>query len=123
MNERIKSVRKAVGLTQSKMGEAMNVNQTTVAMWESGTRVMTKPTFELFCMKFSVNREWLETGEGEMFVQRTRNEELALWIGEVMNSQPDSIKIRLLSALSKLPPEGWELIDKFAADLADREGK
>lgn len=120
MHERIKSVRKSLGMTQKQLGEIMNVNQQTIAMWENGSRVMQKPTLALFCTALSVNREWLETGEGEMFVKRSESEQLGIWIGEALAAVPEDARRRLLSVLPQMSVDGIEAVALFAEFVLSR---
>ena len=41
MNERIKELRKALGLTQAEFGERIGVKPNTITNYESGLRVLT----------------------------------------------------------------------------------
>lgn len=115
MNGRIKEVRKALGLSQEEFGRRLGVTRGAVTNIEFN-KVEPKPLFvELICREFDVNEEWLRTGEGEMFVEKTRDEELAQFFGEVLSEEPD-LRRRLLSAMSRLDIEQWAML----ADVARR---
>lgn len=68
MNERIKELRKALGLTLDKFGERLGVTKQTVSRIENGINNVTDQMFKSICREFNVNENWLRTGEGEMFV-------------------------------------------------------
>lgn len=82
MNERIKQLRKALGLTQAEFGSRISMKQNTVAQIEGG-RNTSKQTIFAICREFGVNEEWLRTGTGEMFntVSDTEMEALAQLYG------------------------------------------
>lgn len=67
MNDRIKELRKSLGLSGEKFGERVGVKRNTVSQWETGTNSVTDQMFKSICREFNVNEEWLRTGEGEMF--------------------------------------------------------
>ena len=67
IGERIKELRKALGLTQTKFGDRIGLKQNSVALIETG-RPTSDQTIFAICREFRVNEEWLRTGAGEMFV-------------------------------------------------------
>ena len=67
IGERIKELRKVLGLTQTKFGDRIGLKQNSVALIETG-RPTSDQTIFAICREFRVNEEWLRTGEGEMFV-------------------------------------------------------
>lgn len=73
LGERLKQLRKELGLTQSAFAERIGSVQNTVTGYESGRRNPSAPVVSLICREFSVNERWLRTGEGEMFAQATND--------------------------------------------------
>ena len=80
MNERIKELRKALGLTLERFGEALGVGKTAINKIESGQNNVTDQMFKSICREFDVNEEWLRTGEGEMFKELSRSEKIAVFL-------------------------------------------
>lgn len=70
MNNRIKKVRKALDLTQQQFADSIGVKRNTVATYELGRSEPSNAAISLICKTFSVNEEWLRTGEGEMFAPK-----------------------------------------------------
>lgn len=66
MNERIKKIRKAAGLTQQEFSERLNIGRGTLANYEVGRNEPIDAVISLICREFNVNEKWLRTGEGEM---------------------------------------------------------
>nr|DAG26659.1 MAG TPA: Repressor protein CI [Caudoviricetes sp.] len=112
LNERLKKLRKALDLTQQQLAEHLGVKRNTVAQWELGINAITEQVITSICREFDVNKEWLRTGEGEMFVIRSDEEELAAFFGDILNDG-SSFKKRFISALAALDTEDWEVIEKF----------
>ena len=75
MNERIKAIRKKMGLSQSDFAERIAISRSALAKIESGENRPSERTQMLICDKFGVNREWLQTGEGER-LKRTATDDL-----------------------------------------------
>lgn len=67
MNERIKELRKSLGLTMEKFGERLGVTKVAISNIEKGNRNVTDQMFKFICREFNVNENWLRTGEGSMF--------------------------------------------------------
>lgn len=67
--ERVKEIRKALGLTLEKFGEKVGVGKTAISNIEKGNRNLTKQMTKSICREYNVDYMWLTTGEGEMFVE------------------------------------------------------
>lgn len=67
-NERVKEVRKSLGLTLEKFGERIGVTRGSMSNIENGNRNLTEQMTKSICREFGVDYIWLTTGEGEMFV-------------------------------------------------------
>lgn len=117
MNERIKELRKELGLTQQKFANSIGVKQNTVAQYEMGRNPPTGTVVTLICHEFGVNEEWLRTGVGPMLREKTRDEDLAEFFGKVLAGDPD-FRRRLLSAMSRLTEEQWAMLEEVAQRLA-----
>lgn len=86
-------------------------------MLEKGERVPSDRTIADICREFDVREEWLRTGQGPMLVERTRDEELAEFFGNVLAR--DDFKQRLLAALSRLDESEWAMLEQVARKLLD----
>lgn len=67
-NERVKEIRKTLGLTLEKFGERIGVTRGSMSNIENGNRNLTEQMTKSICREFSVDCMWLTTGEGEMFI-------------------------------------------------------
>lgn len=66
--ERVKEVRKALGLTLEKFGERLGLKKNAISQIETGKNSLTEQNTKAICREFSVDYMWLTTGEGEMFI-------------------------------------------------------
>jgi len=117
MDERIKELRKALGLTQQEFSDKIGVKRNTIAQYESGRNSPIDAVISLICREFNVNEEWLRTGEGEMFKPKSRNEELFEFVTNAIG-EPTGIQAQLLTVMAQLSVEQWELLDDMAHKLA-----
>lgn len=69
INQRVRSIRKKLGMTQGQFGKRISVAQTSLSQIEVGDREVTNKVARLICHEFNVNESWLRTGEGDMFVE------------------------------------------------------
>lgn len=67
MKERLKLLRKTVGLNQKKFGEKIGITGAAICNYENGSRSLTEQVIISVCREFNVNRSWLVDGIGEMF--------------------------------------------------------
>lgn len=121
MNERLKKLRKSLDLTQQKFAERLGVKRNTVGQWECGINALTEQVIISICREFDVNETWLKTGEGNMFIELTKEEEIASFIGEVLRDEDDSFKKRLISGLAALDETGWEVLENFLNSIQKKE--
>lgn len=117
MHERIKELRKYLGLTQAEFGEKIAMRQTGVAWLESGDRKITDRVITTICAVFGVDEIWLRTGEGEMFQTPTRDEQITDFVGKTLFGDDDNdFAKQLLSILAALDDSGWKTL-KAAAEV------
>ena len=69
MNERIKKLRKALGLTQQEFANRIHISRGALATYEVGRNEPLDAVLSLICREFNASENWLRTGEGEMFVE------------------------------------------------------
>lgn len=113
MNERLKKLRKTLDMTQQTFSDKLGVKRNTVGQWEIGRNEPSDAIILSICREFNVNEEWLRTGKGEMFIQLSRNEEIAEFVGQLMSDEDDSFKKRLISGLAALDENGWKVLEDF----------
>lgn len=119
MNERIKELRKSLGLTQLEFGEQVGVKANTIGNYEIGLRTPSDAVVRAICREFNVNENWLRTGEGEMF--NPQDEKLAAFIGSLVADDSEPFKRRMVELLADLTPEEWKLLEKMAERLTKKE--
>lgn len=71
MNERIKEIRKDLGLNQQEFGERIGLKPTTITCYEKGSRKPNDAILKNICREFHVSKEWLLTGKGEKYIRHS----------------------------------------------------
>ena len=124
MNERIRELRKYLGLTMEKFGEMVGIKKASISLIENGRNNLSDRLINNICKtSFNgnfVNEEWLRTGSGPMFVEMTRNQIIMAYAAEIMKDDPTSIRRAFIEALPLIPPEGWPWIKKFCQEILAR---
>ena len=65
INQRIRNLRKELGLSQKDFGLKIGLGQAAVSRLEQPNVVVIEQNIRLICETFGINEAWLRTGEGE----------------------------------------------------------
>ena len=103
--DRIRLVRKTLGLNQEEFAQRIGLTQTAMSMIELEKVALTEKNIKLICATFAVEENWLRTGKGEMFGPASPYEK------------------ELLAVFGKLTPDTQEFILEMAQNLLDRQNK
>ncbi|MDO4594464.1 MAG: helix-turn-helix transcriptional regulator [Tissierellia bacterium] len=112
MNQRIKQLRKTLGLSGEKFGERLGVQRAAISNIENGNRNITDQMFKFICREFNVNPQWLKYGEGEMF----NKDEKSILDSLVDQHHLKGIDIKLLESFIKLDPDKRKVITDYLSD-------
>lgn len=119
MADRISKVVRDKEKTKTAFSDRINVSQAFVSQMCSGLKVPSDRTIADICREYDVNEEWLRTGQGDPYVQLSRDEELAQFFGNVMKGEDPDFRRRLLSVMSRLTTDEWALLERMAWKLVD----
>lgn len=67
MKDRLKKLRRELGLTQTEFAARIGSAQNTITGYENGRREPSSQVIALICKEFHANEQWLRDGVGEMF--------------------------------------------------------
>lgn len=107
MNTRIQEILDENNLTTRAFADAIGVTSSSVSKLTSGVNKPSERTIRLICDKFNLNREWLETGEGEKF--KKADDALIAKIGVLMANGSETKK-ELVRLILDMPDD---LLDAF----------
>ena len=116
IGDRIKELRRELGLNQTEFGERINVKQTSIGMYENGHRAVTDRSMLQICQAFNVNESWLRTGQGDMFVE---NDSTVLSLLQKEYNLPQD-QLAIIESFLSISEEQRSAISEFVADLCTR---
>ena len=122
VGERLQKARKALHVTQVEFGESLGITQSAISAVESGKVKLTDRLAQSIQSTYNINVEWLRTGEGEMLVEPSEDEQLAQFVGEVLAGRPDDLRRAFLVAMAQLDENGWNSLAGFARTVYE-EGR
>lgn len=116
--ERVKEIRKSLGLTLEKFGEKLGVTKTTISRIEKGVNNLTEQMTVSICREYDVNYDYLMYGEGNMFsdLPQTIIEELAAQF-ELSDFDKSIIEMYV-----SLPEDFRKLIKEKAEEMLRKHG-
>ena len=117
INERIAFLISDLGLSKTKFAERLNISPSFVTRICAGDKIPSDRTSSDICREFNVSLAWLEDGEGEMYVQRSENERMALMFTDVLAEADESTRKRGIAAALDMPPEFWDNILEYAKKI------
>ena len=109
-NERVKEIRKTLGLTLEKFGERIGVTRGSMSNIENGNRNLTEQMTKSICREFSVDYMWLTTGEGEMFIDT--DDDFIERIDRIMAGEDEARK-NLIKFMLELSDEDIVALDRL----------
>ena len=123
MNKRVKEIRQSShhsNNTLEKFGEPLGLKKSALSLIESGKNALTEQNIKAICREYNVNEDWLRTGEGEMLNPKDFESDLAKFTATLFTENSDSFKNRLISALTRLTEEQWEVLEKIAEEITKK---
>lgn len=123
INERFKELRKKCGKSQEEWGKILGITRAGICDIEAGRRKVTDKHIRLLSIEpidgRYINEDWLRTGDGDPFKKLTRSQVITDFAADLIK-EDDSFKSRLIEALAKLDDKEWEMLEKLANDLANK---
>ena len=117
INERIRLLRKELGLNQNDFAQRIGLKQGAVSKFEQSGSTVTEQNVSMICKEFNVDKRWLLTGEGTMFTQEKEKADLVAWATRLAY-EGDTFAHRLAVTLSRLNDEQLEMIANIVEQLA-----
>lgn len=98
---RLKELRTSKSLSQTEFAAKFGVAQNAYSRYETGSVPLPLVALDNLCKTYNVRREWLETGEGSMYVEEPVDAEIAKYFANVMG-----YRIYTYAVTIKAPPDG-----------------
>ena len=115
MNERIKALRKRLGLTQQAFADRLKIARGNIGAYEVGKNAPSDAVISLICKEFNVNEIWLRTGEGgddNMFTKVNEEDRFSINLGKLSRTENQMAR-NMLNAIAEADPEKAKHIEEF----------
>ena len=115
MNERIKALRKRLGLTQQAFADRLKIARGNIGAYEVGKNAPSDAVISLICKEFNVNEIWLRTGEGgddNMFTKVNEEDRFSINLGKLSRTENQMAR-NMLNAIAEAVPEKLKHIEEF----------
>lgn len=117
ISDRVAELIKALGLNKTSFARRLGLSQPFVSQIANGSATPSDRTISDICREFHVDEHWLRTGEGEMFVRLSLEEELAQYAAQVLTDPDQDIARMVLRVMAHLEPSDWERIREVAQQI------
>ncbi len=102
MNERIKLIRKQLGMTQEQLAQHLGIGKAALSMIETGKARLSNRNRNILVQELNVNPEWLDDGQGTMF---NAEPDLTAYMHRTDNSLPlQSVPLYSIKGTAGLVP-------------------
>ena len=118
INKRIADAIAAKGMKKSEVARSIKVSPAFISQLCSGAALPSERTIVDISRVCGVKPIWLRSGEGEMFQAMTEDEELAAYLGDVMNDEPVSFRSSFTLEMKNWTPEVWQMLEEICKWLA-----
>lgn len=110
--ERVRKIRKYLGLTLEKFGEKLGVGKTAISKIEHEQCALTDANIKAICREFNVDYIWLTAGEGEMFLDS--DDDFIEKIDHIMAGENDARK-NMIKTLANASDDDIQTFDRLVS--------
>lgn len=111
MNERVRFLLKELGKSQEAFAKGIYRSRSEISNIVYDKVVVKEEIVKAICESYSVNRVWLETGVGEPFQPKNKQEELKAVFSDVLSGR-QSEKNAFIEAMAQLPDDVFPVLVK-----------
>ena len=115
IGERVKFLRKGLGLNQTQFAEKIGLKQAAIGLYENNQRSVTDRIILLICEKYSVNEEWLRNGTEPIF--KESNSTIISQLADEYDL--DVYEKAMISSFLKLKPEQRQFVRNWIKNAMD----
>lgn len=116
IGERIKFIRKELGLTQEEFGNRIGLVASMICLLENGTAKYTERTLKSICNEYGINREWLENGNGEMRISDCAKETLSHEFSDIICAYPSLYETAKMVS-KHMTQSDWKRVNELLREM------
>ena len=125
--ERVKTVRKSKEMTMEEFGKRLGVTRTAISNIEKGYRGLTEQMLKSICREFSVDEEWLRTGDGDMPQKLSEEEEVDALVSDLLEDGRENpffgIILEIVQTYNELSPASQKVLQEASKKLVENLSK
>lgn len=124
--ERIIIILKNYNLKKIEFANTIKVNPSYISKILKENIIPSGRVIDSICRIYNINEEWLRTGEGPMLLDLSKEDEIALWFGKILNPNNNdqySYMKDFIYVLSKLSVKEWEVLVKITQMFIEEQKK
>lgn len=127
INKRFKEIRKSCDKNQEEWGRILGITRPGISDIESGRRNVTEKHIRLLSAQpidgKRINEKWLKTGEGDMFIKLPEEDEVAIYVSELLEDNGENplyeIIKEIMHTYNELSPKSQEVLRDASARLLE----
>ena len=110
-------------MTQQEFADRVGISRGNIGAYEVGKNAPSDAVISLICREFHVNEEWLRTGNGEMFVKETPDEEFMRMAKAVASGDTEADRVirKTLMYFYEMDDLGRKTLMNFAKYLSGND--
>ena len=120
IGSRIMYVLEKKSVKKIRFAEALNVSPAFVTEMCAGRKFPSGRTIADICRVYNVNEDWLRDGTGEPFIQLSREETIAEYVGRITGGNITDIEESTIKLMSETPVEEWETLASELRRFAEK---
>lgn len=123
IGERIKSVRKNLGLSQIEFAKGINISRQQIGLLEKDERTLTDRTLNDMVREYGISRDYILTGEGEMFMDLDKSSEIVNYIRELCENDQEKadLVIETYKMFIDLSTKDKKIINAMVKSLVEKK--
>ena len=123
IGERVKMIRKELGLNQTDFAKGLDLSRSRIGYIENGERSLTERTLNDIVREYGVNRDYILTGEGDMFINIEESEEIINSVKSLCENDQEKAKlvIETYKMFLDLDIEDKKLINAMVKSLIEKK--
>ena len=120
---RTSELRKSLGLTQQAFADRLGITRGAVSKYDIDATDPSDAVISLICREFNVREAWLRDGDGDMLEQRTRREDIALYLGKVSSGKASELEELILDLMAETTADEWLALAARLRRITERRKK
>ena len=123
IGENIKNVRKELGLSQAEFAKGLNLSRSRIGYIENNERTLTDRVLNDMTREYAINKNYILTGEGEMFIDLDKSSEVVNYIRDLCENDQEKAElvIETYKMFIDLSTKDKKIINALVKSLAEKK--